>query len=298
MILVAGATGLVGGEAARQLRAKGLEVRGMVRAASDAGKVAGLEKAGVSIVRGDLRQPESLAAACRGVEAVITTVSAMPFSWQPGNTVQEVDRKGQKALIDAARNAGVRRVVYVAFPHDTAVPFPLGDAKIATETHLESSGLEYAVLQANWFMEIWLSPAFGFDHGSCKAAIFGDGSNKLSWVSYRDVARAAVEAVSSAKAKNSVIPVGGPQALSPLEVIAVFEKVGGSTWQVSYVPVDALRKQKAGATDEVQESVAGLQIMYATSRLAMNVRDYLVSDQLASVRDYAGSVVKKAAAVS
>ncbi len=298
MILVAGATGLVGGEAARLLRAKGLEVRGMVRATSDAGKVAGLEKAGVSIVRGDLRQPESLAAACRGVEAVVTTVSAMPFSWQPGNTIQDVDRKGQMALIDAARNAGVRRVIFVAFPHDTAVSFPLGDAKIAAEKHLESSGLEFAVLQSNWFMEIWLSPAFGFDHGSCKATIFGDGSNKLSWVSYRDVARTAVEAVSNAKAKNAVLPVGGPQALSPLEVIAIFEKLGGSTWQVNHVPVDALRKQKASAADEVQESVAGLQIMYATSRVAMNVRDYLVSDHLASVRDYAGSVMKKAAAVS
>ena len=298
MILVAGATGLVGGEAARQLRAKGLEVRGMVRSTSDAGKVAGLEKAGVSIVRGDLRKPESLAAACRGVEAVVTTVSAMPFSWQPGNTIQEVDRKGQMALIDAARNEGVRRVVYVAFPHDTAVSFPLGDAKIAVEKHLKSSGLEYTVLQANWFMEIWLSSAFGFDYGSCKATIFGDGSNKLSWVSYRDVARTAVEAVSNGKAKNAVLPVGGPQALSPLEVVAIFEEVGGTTWQVSHVTVDALRSQKAGATDEVQESVAGLQIMYATSQVGMAVRDYLVSDHLASVRDYAGSVVKKAAAVS
>ncbi len=298
MILVAGATGLVGGEAARQLRARGLEVRGMVRAASDAGKVAGLEKAGVSIVRGDLRQPESLAAACRGVEAVVTTVSAMPFAWQPGNTIQEVDRKGQMALIDAARHAGVRRVVYVTFPHDTAVSFPLGDAKTAVEKHLKSSGLEYAVLQADWFMEIWLSPAFGFDYGSCKATIFGDGSNKLSWVSYRDVARTAVEAVSSEKAKNAVLPAGGPQALSPLEVVAIFEKSNGSTWQVNYVPAEALRQQKAGAAAEVQESVAGLQLMYATSSLAMNVRDYLVSDHLASVRDYAGSVVKKGAAVS
>jgi len=298
MILVAGATGLVGGEAARQLRARGEEVRCLVRTSSDAAKVASLEKAGVSIVRGDLRQPESLAAACRGVQTVVTTVSAMPFSWQPGNTIQDVDRKGQVALIDAARNAGVRRLVYVTFPHDPAVSFPLGEAKIAVEKHLASSGLEYTVLQANWFMEIWLSPAFGFDHENCKAAVFGDGSNKLSWVSYRDVARNAVEAVSSRKARNAVLPAGGPQALSPLEVVAIFEKLGGHAWEVSHVPLDALRSQKAGAADEVQESVAGLQIMYAASPVAMDSRDYLVSSHLASVGDYAGSVVKKAAAVS
>jgi uncharacterized protein YbjT (DUF2867 family) len=298
MVLVVGATGMVGGEAARQLSASGVEVRGLARASSDPAKVAGLERAGVSIVRGDLRQPESLAAACRGTDAVIATVSAMPFSWQSDNTIQEVDRRGQTALIDAAKKAGVRRFIFVAFPHDPEVSFPLGDAKIAVEKHLKSSGLEYVVLQANYFMEIWLSPAFGFDQGSCKATIFGDGNNKLSWVSYRDVARTAVEAVSNRRARNAILPVGGPQALSPLEVIANFEKLGGSSWQVNLVPVDALRKQMAGATDEVQESVAGLQIMYATSRMSMDVRDCLVSDRLASVRDYAESVLKKAAAVS
>lgn len=298
MVLVVGATGLVGGEAARLLSAKGVGVRGLVRASSDPTKIEGLEKTGVSMVRGDLRQPESLAAACRGIDAVITTVSAMPFSWQQSNTIQDVDRKGQMALIDAARKAGVRRIVYVTFPHDSANSFPLGNAKIAAEEHLKASGLEYAVLQASFFMEVWLSPAFGFDYGSGKAAVFGEGKNKHSWVSYRDVARTAAEAVSSSRAKNVVLPVGGPEALSPLEVIKVFEKNSGGSWQVNHVPVEALHKQKTAATDEVQETVAGLQIAYATSSWAMSVRDYLVSDGLGSVQDYARSVLKQTAVAS
>ncbi len=294
MVLVAGATGLLGGEVARQLRARGVEVRGLVRASSDAAKVAGLEKAGVSLCRGDLRQPESLAAACRGAEAVVTTVSAMPFSWQPGNTIQEVDRAGQMALIDAARKAGVHRLIYISFPHDPAISFPLGDAKIAVEKHLASSGLDYTVLQANYFMEVWLSPALGFDYGTHKATVFGDGTNRLSWVSFRDVARTAVAAVSSDKARKAVLPVGGPQALSPQEVIAIFEKQGGNAWQVSRVPVEALRKQKTDAADQLQESIAGLQIEYAASPVAaMRAGDYLVSEQLVSVADYAASVLKK-----
>jgi NADH dehydrogenase len=298
MVLVVGATGHVGGEAARQLLAKGVEVRGLVRSSSDSAKVAGLEKAGISIVRGDLRDPESLAAACRGVDAVITTVSAMPISWQQDNTIQDVDRKGQMALIDAARKAGVRRLVHVSFPHDPALSFPLADAKIATEKHLKASGLEYTVLQANFYMESWLSPALGFDYGSGKATIFGDGKNKKSWVSFRDVARTAVEAISSNRAKNTVLPVGGPEALSPLQVIAIFEKKSGSSWQVNHVPVEALRQQKAAATDEVQETFAGLQLTYATSDWAMNAHDYLVTDRLVSVSDYAESVLKKAAVAS
>jgi len=110
------------------------------------------------------------------------------------------------------------------------------------------------------------------------------------------VARTAVEALSGAKARNAVLPVGGPEALSLLQVIALFEKRSGSSWQVEHVPVEALRKQKAAATDEVQQTFAGLQIMYATSSWAMNPRDYLVADGLTTVSDYAASVVKQAAA--
>jgi len=298
MVLIVGTTGLVGGETARQLSAKGVEVRGLVRASSDQAKVAALKKAGISIVQGDLRQPDSLEAACRGADAVITTVSALPFSWQPGNTLQDVDRKGQMSLIDAAKMAGVRRLVYVSFPHDPGVSFPLGDAKIATEGHLKSSGLEYAVLQASWFMEVWLSPALGFDFANGKAAVFGDGKNKLSWVSYRDVARTAVEAVASPRAKNAILPVGGPEALSPLEVIAIFEQKGGSSWQVSHVPVEALRQQKDAAKDEVQESIAALQLMYATAKLAFDPRDYLVREGLGTVNAYAESVMKQTVAAT
>jgi uncharacterized protein YbjT (DUF2867 family) len=292
MVLIVGATGSVGGEADRLLAAKGIEVQGLCRATSDPAKVAGLEKVGVKIVKGDLRDPASLAAACRGADAVITTVSSMPVSWQKDNTIQDVDRKGQIALIDAARKAGVRRLVYVSFPHDSANTFPLGEAKIAVESHLKSGGLEYAVLQASYFMEKWLSPMIGFDYGSGKATVFGEGKNKISYVSERDVARTAVEAVSSPKAKNAVLPVGGPEQLTLLQVIAIFEKRSGSSWHVDHVPVEALRKQKAAATDEVQDTFAGLQIEYAVGSWAMNPRDYLVREGLASVADYAASVLK------
>jgi uncharacterized protein YbjT (DUF2867 family) len=297
MVLVVGATGFLGGEIARLMSAKGGGVRGMVRSSSDPGKVSGLEKAGVSIVKGNLCEPESLAGACKGVDAVITSATAI-FSWKPGNTLQDVDRRGQIALIDAARKAGIRRLVHVSFPHDPSISCPLDEAKIAVEKHLKASGMEFAVLQANFFMEVWLSPALGFDYGNGKATIFGDGRKKISWVSSHDVARTAVEAVSNGRAKNAVLPVGGPEALSPLQVVALFEKRSGTSWQVSHVPVEALRQQKAAATDEVQESIAGLQIGYATSNWEMNVHDCLISDGLTTVGSYADAALKKVGAAS
>ena len=80
-VLIAGATGMVGGEAARILSSGGDAVRALVRSTSNAEKTAALKGAGIEVVEGDLRDRASLDAACDGVDAVISTISAMPFSW-------------------------------------------------------------------------------------------------------------------------------------------------------------------------------------------------------------------------
>ena len=112
-VLVAGATGMVGGEAARILSSGGDAVRALVRSTSNDEKVAALKGAGIDVVEGDLRDRASLDAACEGVDAVITTVSAMPFSWQEGNTImviqRETDREGQDVPGNAATADGKER---------------------------------------------------------------------------------------------------------------------------------------------------------------------------------------------
>jgi NADH dehydrogenase len=78
----------------------------------------------------------------------------------------------------------------VSFPQ-TDVDFPLQSAKRAVEDRLKSSGLTYTILQPTFFMEVWLSPALGFDAANAQAQIYGTGENKMSWISYKDVARFA-----------------------------------------------------------------------------------------------------------
>lgn len=290
-VLVVGATGMVGGAVARMLSEKGNSVRALLRPTADADKKANLTSAGIETVGGDIRDTGSLDAACAGMDAVISTVSAMPFSWQEDNTIGVVDRDGIIGLIDSAKRASVTRFVHVSFPIDPGISFPLAKAKQAVKDHLKSGGIEYTIVAANFFMEVWLNPAFGFDYSAGNAAVFGDGKNPISWVSYIDVARTAVEAVSNPRAKNKVLPVGGPDALSPLEAIEIFQNVTGKTWNVDYVPVDGLKKQMQDAADEVQESVAGLQLFYATSTLCgMDTGEYLITDGLKSIELYAREV--------
>jgi uncharacterized protein YbjT (DUF2867 family) len=72
--------------------------------------------------------------------------------------------------------------------------FPLQTAKRDVEQHLKESGLDYTILRPTFFMDVWLSEALGFD-ANAQAQIYGSGRNKISSISYHDVARFAVACV-------------------------------------------------------------------------------------------------------
>lgn len=261
MILVSGATGMLGSEVCRLLADRGMAVRALVRATSNPEQVARLESFGVELVRGDLKDRASLDAACRDARAVISTASST-LSRQEGDSIESVDRRGQLSLIDAAAGAGVEHFILISFPH-VDIPFPLQTAKRAAEEHLRCSGMTHTILQPTFFAEVWLSPALGFDPAHAKAQIYGAGENRISWISFRDVAECAVAALDNPEAKNTVIRLGGPEALSPAEVVRLAEQAAGRAFDVQYVPEEALRAQYSAASDPLQQTFAGLMLYYA-----------------------------------
>ena len=97
-ILVVGATGLVGGAVCQKLAERGEKVRALVRTTSSHEKLEALRRSGVELCIGDLKDPQSLAAACRGIEAVISTASST-LSRQPGDSIESVDAAGQLNLV-------------------------------------------------------------------------------------------------------------------------------------------------------------------------------------------------------
>lgn len=100
-------------------------------------------------------------------------------------------------------------------------------------------------------------------------------------------------------AKNATIELGGPDALSPLEVMQLFEQQSGKTFLVNHVPIEALQAQKAAATDPLQESFAALMLGYATEHVIdMTKVLEAIPVQLASVKDYAAQVTSGEAAAN
>lgn len=292
MILVVGATGLVGMEVCQRLRDRGEEVRALVRSTSATEKTARLQQIGAQLAEGDLKSPQTLQKACTGVTAVLSTASAT-LSRQQGDDLKSVDQTGQLALVEAAESAGVRQFVYVSFRNNPELQFPLREAKSAVEARLKQSKMDYTILQASYFMEVWLSPALGFDYNAKQATVFGDGSNKLSWISSSDVAQAAVACLYATQARRQTIELGGPEPLSPLEVIDRFEAAGWDKFAVQHVPEEKLQEAYESAQDPLQKTFAALQLQYAKGD-AIDMKPVLdwLPLKLTSVSDYAARLRK------
>lgn len=289
MILVAGATGLLGGEVCRRLMAQGQSVRALVRETSDTHKTMALRASGANLVTGDLQDKGSLLAACRGATVVISTASST-ISHQPGDSIETVDLQGQLNLVEAAKASGIDRFLFVSFRHDPQNPSPLSEAKQAVERALRD--LNHTILQAGYFMEVWLSPMLGMDYSNAKARIYGSGHNKVSWVSFRDVAEFCVQSIDHPAAQRAVLEVGGPEPLSPLEVVGIFERESGRAFEREHVPAEAIEAQRDAAANSLEKSFAALMLQVARGD-AIDMRLVLerFPMRLTSVRDYARQVL-------
>jgi len=288
MNLVIGATGLLGGEICRQLRQAGKPVRALTRATADPVKVERLKRSGATLVQGDLKDRASLDAACRGVATVITTASTT-FSRQAGDSIQTVDLDGQVRLVDAAKAAGVSRFVYVSYSHQINVDCPLTTAKRSVEAHLQQSGMTFTILAPSVFMEVWLSPALGFDPGNGSARVYGSGEAKISYISAFDVAGFAVVAATKEYSdKNTILEIGGPDALSQLQAVLIFEQALGISVQLDSLSEQALQQQHS-SSDPLQKTFAALMLGCAKGDVISGARalaeQYGIS--LRSVMEYA-----------
>jgi uncharacterized protein YbjT (DUF2867 family) len=237
MILIVGASGRLGGLVARRLLADGRQVRAMSR---NPGSVAELGRLGAEIVQGDQRDPQSLAAACRGVGVVFTATHA--FNSSGSNGPDAVDDLGNRHLIDAARAAGVRLVVFTSILGARADhPVNMYRYKYATEQYLRDSGLGYTILRPAPFMETWREILGDSVVKRGTAMVFGRGTNPINFVSVEDVASSAARAIEDQQALGNTVEVGGPENLSQVQFVRAIQQMIGRPVKIRHIPLPMMR---------------------------------------------------------
>lgn len=244
LVLVVGATGLLGGQAARLIGRAGHRVRCLVRDGSDASP---LLAAGLEMVRGDITKPGTLGSAMRDVEIVVTTACGYARR-RRGDSLATVDDAGNRQLIDAAAVAGVRRFVFTSIlTADEATRVPHFHQKARTEAYLESSGVPFVSLRPGGFLDTLLGLSLpDLRRGRFRA--MADPLARASTILSTDVARMLAAAVDTDGLEGLRIDLGMSAPITLQELIDELALLSGRSIRLLTMPpwVRALTFRVAG----------------------------------------------------
>jgi uncharacterized protein YbjT (DUF2867 family) len=228
VILVTGATGLVGGAVVRQLAARGVPLRALVRSPEKAAALAGPD---LETVVGDFDRPETLGPALKGVRRALLISH---------HDVRQVELQGN--FVEAARRAGPVHIVKLSgLATAPGSPSRSGRWHAETEGHIRDAGLSWTFLHPPYFMQNLLRAAPAIAAQGVLTAAVKDG--RIAMVDARDVAAVAVAALTAAGHEGQTYAVTGPEALSHAMVATILSEVAGRTITYRDIGLDAYREQ-------------------------------------------------------
>ena len=237
-VLVAGANGQLGSVIVRKLAAAGVPVRALGR---NAQKLEALRAHGVEIAPVDMRDLAALTEACRGAGQIVSTANNNLGKGATSPT--KVDLSAHQNLCAAARNAGVRRLLYVsAHGIDQFSPVDIFRIKWYIEDAIKRSGVPYVILRPTAFMDVWVDQIIA-DAIRKKgvATIFGPGTATANYIAVDDVAEFVVKILAREEVVNEVIDIGGPSTASMNDLTTMVEKQLGRAEKRRHVPVFAMK---------------------------------------------------------
>ena len=231
MILVTGATGNNGAEVIKQLTGSGAAIRAMSRRPHER---IGQGSPGVEFVTADFDDPASLRRALDGAESAFLVT----------NSSERVQAQ-QLSFVEAARTAGVRRIVYVSQLHatrDSPVRFLRYHAVV--EDAIAASGMAFTNLRPNLYMQGLL----GFRSSIASEGRFfaPAGDARISIVDVRDIAAVAVAALTEAGHEGKIYNITGPESLSHSEMALQLSKALERPVTFVDIPETAMREALLG----------------------------------------------------
>lgn len=257
-VVVTGATGPFGRHVVESLVAGGFPVDQIVAAGRRTELLADLPDQ-VRAVRIDYGQPETLTAAFEGADTVVLVSGS-----EVGQRVTQ-----HRNVIDAAKAAGVRRIVYTSAPHVDTSALVLAPEHKATEEALRASGLTWTILRNNWYTENYLPTLEQARATGEVVASAGDG--RVASASRADYAEAAAVVVQSEGHDGAVYELSGDVAWTHGDLAAAIAEVLGRP--VTYRPVSSEEHLAILLGAGLDEQTAGFVVA-----LDGNIRDGLLAE--------------------
>lgn len=254
-LLVTGASGQLGRRVvAHLLETLSIPPSRLVAVTRDPAKLAGLAAGGVAVRRGDFDDPASLGPAFAGADRLLL-ISTNVID-RPGVRIAQ-----HRAAVAAAKEAGVKHVVYTSMPEPESSPIPFAPDHLGTEQALAASGLAWTILRNAWYFEnLAFSLPRVLESGTWYTSA-GDG--RTAFLARDDCARAAAHALAGAAAAETVYDVTGSVALTNGEVAATVSAVLGRPIELVAVSDDELAAGMIAAG--VPESIARVWTSFDTA---------------------------------
>ncbi|ORB31787.1 NAD(P)H-binding protein [Mycolicibacterium parafortuitum] len=223
--LVTGATGYIGGRLVPELLSRGARVRAMARTPAKLDGAPWRDR--VEVVRGDLTDPDSLTSAFDGMDVVYYLVHSMGTS----RDFVEEERRSARNVAEAAKRAGVRRIVYLSglHPEGTALSRHLASRVEVGEILLES-GIETVVLQAGIVIGSGSASFEMVRHLTDRLPVMTTPKwvhNKIQPIAIGDVLHYLSEAATAEFGESRTWDVGGPDVMEYGDAMQGYAQVAG-----------------------------------------------------------------------
>ncbi|MBD8143672.1 SDR family oxidoreductase [Pantoea agglomerans] len=245
MIAVTGATGQLGRIVINALLKK-VPAGEIIAAVRTPAKAADLAALGVIVRQADYGQPETLEAAFAGVDKLLLI---------SGSEVGQREAQ-HKAVIEAARAAGVGFIAYTSLLHADTSPLGLGVEHRATEALLKAAGIPFALLRNGWYSENYaasIPPALAH-HAFIGAA----GEGRIASAARQDYAEAAAEVMTREDQAGKVYELAGDDSYTLAQFAAEIAAQSGE--KVDYVNLSqsefAAALKNAGLPEGLAEMLA------------------------------------------
>ncbi len=226
MILITGSTGFVGQRLTARLTAAGRQVCCLVRGAPKERRFP--PGVSVHVVVGDIDDPPYLRAAMHDIDAVIH-LAALHVE-DSHHTFESVNYQGTLNVIEAARDAGVKRLVYLSqMGADTNSAYAYWRSKGMAEDAIRTSGLDFTILRSSTLygeQDEWsTNMAMVLKSVPLFFPVVGDGQARFQPLWVEDIVRCIEQCLDNPSCSNKTLSVGGPEYFTLDQIIDIMASV-------------------------------------------------------------------------